>query len=125
MKTRSLPAIILLSLAASACSSAPAPAPEPLVQLRAEIGSAACDNSRQCHTIAVGNKACGGPETYLAWSSKASNEASVRRLAQAHSARRQADNTASGMVSTCSVVIDPGATCSAGRCVTGGASVAE
>lgn len=116
---------LLLAIAGSACSgAAPAPAPDLMQQLRAEIGNAACDSSQQCKTVAVGNKACGGPESYLAWSSKASDGATVRRLADAYSAKRKSDNLASGMVSTCSAVMDPGATCSAGRCVTGGNNAA-
>jgi hypothetical protein len=130
--------ITLLALAGTACSGAagtapvtaaaprtPAPAtaasaPDLMAQLRTEIGSAACDSAQQCNTVAVGHKACGGPETYLAWSSKASNAATVRQLAGAHAARRKRDNLDSAMVSTCSAVMDPGATCSAGRCVTAG-----
>jgi hypothetical protein len=118
---------LLLAVAGSACSGAPptpAPKPDLMQQLRAEIGSAACDSARQCHTVAIGSKACGGPESYLAWSSKASDGATVRRLAEAHSAKRKRENEASGMLSTCSAVMDPGATCSAGRCVTGGNNAA-
>ena len=141
---------LLLAIAGSACSgvsssTAPAtasPAPTPpasktsapaapaaaatdlLQQLRAEIGDAACDSAQQCKTIAVGHKACGGPETYLAWSSKNSDGAKVRRLADAHGAKRKSENLASGMMSTCSAVMDPGATCTAGRCVTGGGNPA-
>jgi hypothetical protein len=116
---------LLLAVAGSACSgAAPAPAPDLMQQLRAEIGSAACDSTQQCQTVAIGNKACGGPESYLAWSSKASDGAKVLRLAAAHSAKRKSENEASGMLSTCSAVMDPGATCSAGRCVTGGGNAA-
>jgi hypothetical protein len=128
---------LLFAAAGSACSgvnnSAPASAPAAkaaapatslLQQLRAEIGDAACDSARQCKTVAVGHKACGGPETYLAWSSKTSDGAKVQRLADAQRAQRKAGNEASGMMSTCSAVMDPGATCSAGRCVTGGTNAA-
>ena len=109
---------------ASAPAKPAAPATDLLQQLRAEIGEAACDTAQQCKTIAVGHKACGGPETYLAWSSKSSDGAKLRRLADAHGAKRKSENLASGMMSTCSAVMDPGATCSAGRCVTGGGNPA-
>lgn len=101
-----------------------APASDPLQKLRAEIGNAACDSAQQCNTIAVGHKACGGPESYLAWSSKASDAAKVRSLADAYGAKRKSENMASGMASNCMAVMDPGATCSAGRCVTGGGNAA-
>lgn len=87
-------------------------------QIQAEIGQASCDNAQQCKTVAIGHKACGGPESYLAYSTKGNNEAKVTSLAAAYAAERKASNTASGRMSTCSMVMDPGATCSAGKCVT-------
>lgn len=104
-------------------AAAPAATTDLLQQLRAEIGGAACDTAQQCKTIPVGHKACGGPETYLAWSSKASDGAKLRSLADAYGAKRKSENVASGMVSNCMAVMDPGATCNAGRCVTGGAAI--
>jgi hypothetical protein len=132
---------LLFAIAGSACSgvstpaAAPAPAPATpivkaapatglLAQLRAEIGDAACDTNAQCQTVAVGYKACGGPETYLPWSSKASDGAKIRRLADAHGAERKREVVASGLLSNCMAVMDPGASCSAGRCVKGGANPA-
>lgn len=135
---------LLLAVAGSACSgvsgttaaepprastpAAPvktaAPATDELGQLRAAIGNAACDTAQQCKTIAVGHKACGGPETYLAWSTKTTDEAKLKRLADAYGAKRKAENLASGMMSNCAMTMDPGATCSAGRCVTGGGNAA-
>ncbi|MGK5041161.1 hypothetical protein ACQ4WQ_12520 [Janthinobacterium sp. GB1R12] len=113
----------ILLLATSACGSAPAqdapPAPGNaglLAQIQAEVGTAACDSTQQCQTIAIGAKACGGPERYLAWSSKDNDGKKLKALAQAQaeaSRKQQAD----GMMSTCSIVTDPGATCEAGRCV--------
>jgi hypothetical protein len=77
-----------------------------------EIGDAACDTDSQCRTLGVGAKACGGPEGYVAWSSKV-NDAGTRlkALAAAHSAERDRENERSGMRSNCSVTPDPGAVC--------------
>lgn len=86
-------------------------------QMQAEIGSAACDAPSQCKTIAVGHKSCGGPESYAAWSSKSTDAAKLSRLAAEYTAARKAENENSGMVSNCMMVQDPGATCSAQRCV--------
>ena len=133
MKTPTYPTLLpllratcasFLLLAASACGSAPTqddapPAPGNaglLAQIQAEVGTAACDSTQQCQTIAIGAKACGGPERYLAWSSKGNDGKKLKALAQAQaeaSRKQQAD----GMMSTCSIVTDPGATCEAGRCV--------
>ena len=115
----------------AACSGAPSSAPAPsraaapvmkstqMQQIQTEIGDAACDSADQCKTVAIGHKACGGPETYLAWSSKRSDGAKIGQLAAALEAERRSQTLRSGMISTCSVVVDPGAACSAGRCITG------
>ena len=87
-----------------------------LAQIQAEIGDAACDSPAQCHSIGVGAKACGGPEGYLAWSSKRSDEKKLMGLVAQHAETRRAENLASGMMSDCRLVTDPGATCQAGRC---------
>jgi hypothetical protein len=80
--------------------------------IAAEIGDAACDTDSQCRTLGVGSKACGGPEGYVAWSSKV-NDAGTRlkALAAAHSTERDRENERSGMRSNCSVTPDPGAVC--------------
>lgn len=137
---RTLLAGALLLLASSACSSdapragapvaAPAAAPATpaasstsatpaslLAAIDAERGAARCDGNAQCHTIGVGAKACGGPERYLAWSSKGGDGSRLKALVAQHAELRRREDAASGMMSTCSVVPDPGATCQAGRCV--------
>jgi hypothetical protein len=107
-----------------ACQSVPAAAPAPgadaaeaLRRLETEIGDAACQADTDCATVAVGAKACGGPAGWRAWSRRVSDAAKVQALAQAQrdAARREVE--ARGLVSDCSVVADPGAQCSAGRCV--------
>ncbi|MBT9492829.1 MAG: hypothetical protein IV107_10885 [Paucibacter sp.] len=85
-------------------------------QIEAEVGVAACDGPQQCHSIAVGAKACGGPDSYLAWSSKSSDGNKLRGLVEQHAAARRAENLASNMMSDCRLVTDPGASCQAGRC---------
>jgi hypothetical protein len=114
----------ILLLATSACGSAPAqdapPAPGNaglLAQIQAAVGTAACDSTQQCQTLAIGAKACGGPERYLAWSSKDNDGKQLKALAQAHADASRKQQQADGMMSTCSIVTDPGATCEAGRCV--------
>jgi len=115
-----------LLLATSACSapaqdsatpSTPAPTQAALLeQIQSEVGTAACDSTQQCQTIAIGAKACGGPERYLAWSSKNNDGKKLKALAyaQAEASRRQQQND--NMMSTCSIITDPGSSCVAGRC---------
>jgi hypothetical protein len=87
-----------------------------------EIGEAACEHDSQCRTLAVGARACGGPERWMAWSVVSSRGERLEELSQALSAMVQARNERSGLMSTCVVVPDPGAVCRAGQCVIGQAS---
>lgn len=101
-----------------AAAATPAAALQALQQqIQQEVGDAPCDASAQCRSLAFGAKACGGPERWIAWSTR---QGDAQRLAawSAESARlaRQRD-AQSGTQSTCSLVADPGAVCSAGRCV--------
>ena len=93
----------------------PTPAPSSSAQLlakiQAEIGDAACDSPAQCHSIGVGAKSCGGPEGYLAWSSKRSDEKKLKSLVAQHKQAREEDNRRGGMISNCMVLPDPGASC--------------
>lgn len=132
MKTHIFPAALrtlctgALLLATSACSApaqdanvpaTPAPSQASLLeQIKTEVADAACDSTQQCQTIAIGAKACGGPERYLAWSSKKNDGKKLKALAyaQAQAQRQQQQND--GMMSTCSIITDPGASCVAGRC---------
>ena len=86
-------------------------------RIEAARGAAACDTDDQCHTIGVGAKACGGPEQYLAWSSRNDDGTRLRALVAEHSAARRADDMKRGVVSNCAMALDPGATCAAGHCV--------
>ena len=76
--------------------------------LTALIGDAACDDDSQCRTLPVGTKACGGPEYYLAWSTKRTDDAALRQAAVSSLAPPRVDPRA---MSTCVVVTDPGAHC--------------
>ena len=112
--------------AASAPAQQPAPAPAPagnnvhaglLQKIQEEIGAAECDNASQCKTLPVGHKSCGGPEGYLAYSTKTGNSKRLMALADQYAAARKAENERSGMLSNCMMEPDPGATCVANRCV--------
>ncbi|MEC5163372.1 MULTISPECIES: hypothetical protein [unclassified Janthinobacterium] len=110
---------ILFLLGCAACgatTSAPPAVPaahaqDTLRQIRAMVGAAPCGASTQCHTLALGAKACGGPEAYLAWSSAATREGALLALAARYRAQREAENVASPLLSDCRLVEDPGALC--------------
>jgi hypothetical protein len=89
-------------------------------QIRDEIGDPVCTADSQCRTVAVGHKACGGPEAYKVWSTQVSNGPRLLALAEAHRQARREEAAQSGRVSDCSMVVDPGARCDSGRCVPAG-----
>lgn len=135
---------LLLALAAcTACSAAatqaqqaprsaqtppPAAAQESgdtLARIRALVGTPGCSSDAQCHTLALGARPCGGPESYLAWSSDKTPQAELQALGERYKEERRAANTAAGRVSTCQFMMDPGAVCRAGTCELGGGKVLQ
>lgn len=114
----------LLALALSACASeaqAPANSSQTLLkQIETEIGDAACSSDQQCRTLALGAKACGGPDRYIAWSTARSKADKLNELGERYKAERMAENTRSGAISNCMFEVDPGAQCKAKRCQLGG-----
>ena len=119
-----LAAASVLLLMTGACASPPAPTAPPAAasidhlwqQIQAGSAAASCDSDSQCHTIGIGAKACGGPERYLPWSSRQGDGAQLKRLVDQHAAARRAEDARQAMMSTCSMVSDPGASCRAGLC---------
>jgi len=109
----------------TACQAQPGATPSAeaavLARIRTEVGDARCSTDSQCRTLAIGAKACGGPESWLAWSTSAAPGTTGRadrlqawsvELATLQRQRQQA----SGMVSNCQYNADPGAVCQAQRC---------
>ena len=115
--------LLILTACADARQSTPVPVEVPAgstaalwQQIQAANTDLSCDNDSQCHTIGTGAKSCGGPENYLAWSSKNNNGAKLKSLVELHSSARRADNNSQGTMSTCLAISDPGAVCRAGAC---------
>lgn len=79
--------------------------------LQQVIGSAACDTDDQCRTVAIGNRACGGPEAYLAWSTRQTDPAELQEAVARYNATQAAAKLPGGRVSTCEFLSDPGAVC--------------
>lgn len=120
---RALASLLLICIAGCTSQAAPARSDaQPgatLGQIRALIGSAACTDSSQCHALPVGARGCGGPESYLPWSSVQTSGNALHALAERHKAERQAQIAAKGEVSNCMFMADPGAVCRAGTCQLG------
>jgi hypothetical protein len=118
--------LVILFLGCAACTAAgPVPPAAPaksedaaalLVRMRSMVGIAACTESAQCRTVAVGAHACGGPEGYLPYSTAVTLAAPLEALAVRHAERRRAETAASGALATCNVIPDRGAVCVARTC---------
>jgi len=105
--------VVALEVAlATACVGAPAqPTPTAAQEVEALIGDAVCTSDAECHTIGVGAKSCGGPQAYLAWSSRRTDGAALRLAAQRQAKAELAAAQASGIRSNCAITPDPGAFC--------------
>ena len=89
-------------------------------QLDSTLAAAsACTVDTECHSVAVGAKACGGPTGYRAYSSKTVSTASVDTQAQHERDLAAQAARESHEVSTCFMLADPGARCEQNKCVTG------
>jgi len=116
---------VAVKQAAQASPAAPPPAKDDtLTRIRTLIGTPACTSDAQCHTLPMGAKSCGGPSGYLAWSSAKTSEAELRALGDSLKEQQRAANDASGMMSNCSFVPDPGAVCKTGICQLGSGAAA-
>lgn len=91
-------------------------ADSPLARLQAAIGDPRCSGDSQCRTVAVGEKACGGPEAWLAWSTASASAPAVQAAAEATTRAAKLRNQQGGLMSTCQYLPDPGARCVAGHC---------
>lgn len=129
---------MLVAVAACAAPPAPAPAPSPpsppsgtspasaslataAQRIDALIGDAACRADADCATVGIGWLACGGPQSFRAWSRTATQAAALDQAVQAHRALRRKEIERTGEMSLCALVADPGAFCDgalsgAGQC---------
>lgn len=113
--------IALIALGQFACAAdppAPAPAPAPAVapaaglsDITALIGQAECDAQEQCHVVGVGAKPCGGPNGYLAWSSRKTDGSALQAAVASNRQAETEANRKSGLMSNCMVMPEPSAVC--------------
>jgi hypothetical protein len=115
------PAIQQISIPATGASAATSPELAAVdAQLDATLGNAsACSADTECHSVAVGGRACGGPTGYRAYSDKTVTTASVEALAEHERELAAQAVRASHQVSPCFMLADPGARCEQHKCVTG------
>ena len=76
-----------------------------------------CDTSEQCKVLAVGSRACGGPNEYLVYSTHTTDVETVEQLAEKLTAQESQYNAISGMVSICQHLTRPATQCQQSQCV--------
>ena len=86
-------------------------------RLRSAIGDAVCSSDAQCRTLAVGEKACGGPEVWWVFSMASAQADQLPGWAAELTALSRQRNRRGGIASNCQVQPDPGAVCVAQRCL--------
>jgi hypothetical protein len=134
MRLAATTALVTGLLALGACQAQPAAAPAAgaaadeaalLARIRSAVGDARCSADAQCRTLPIGEKACGGPQSWLAWSTSSLQADKLPGWATELAALARARNAQSGMMSTCQYMPDPGAVCQAQRCVLGTPALAR
>lgn len=108
---------LLLGSAVGGCSSAQPERPATVESSAREqigqlIGKGHCKKDADCRTLAIGLKACGGPEAYLAWSTANTDAQLLVAAAQRYANERRLQLDKPGaLASNCALVSDPGAHC--------------
>lgn len=83
------------------------------------VDSGVCSENSDCEFIAFGSKACGGPKTYLAFSTSINVELLQQKVAT-YNALENSFNKKWGIISDCSVVMPPtSVACINGKCEAG------
>lgn len=98
--------------AAAGDGGGPGASARTLSEIRALVGTAACASDAECRVSPIGANPCGGPEGFLAWSTRATpDEAAMQSLLSRHAAQRRQENEAGGRVGMCAVLPVPTSRC--------------
>lgn len=76
-----------------------------------------CQTDNQCEVLPVGNKPCGGPEQYMAYSTTATDQKLLQYTQERYSKLKTEQQKRLGVVSTCQILPKPTAICQAKQCV--------
>ncbi|HFD11310.1 MAG TPA: hypothetical protein ENJ32_02400 [Crenotrichaceae bacterium] len=78
-----------------------------------------CDSNQQCKEIAFGSKPCGGPWSFLVYSTLQTNETTLNSAVADYNELQRLQNEKEGAVSDCSVALPTFPVCSDNVCVPG------
>jgi len=82
------------------------------------IGEPMATSVAQCRLTAFGAKPCGGPRTYLVYSTEATDSTRLARAVAMYTSEDARLNQELGRASDCRLVMPPQITFAAGRCAT-------
>ena len=85
-------------------------------EIRDMVANRSASKANQCHTMAVGAKACGGPATYIIYSTKNVNESDLEDRVCYYTAFQRAMNTEYELVSDCALEAAPNIELRDGTC---------
>ncbi|MFU8784008.1 hypothetical protein [Aliidiomarina sp.] len=89
-----------------------------LQEMRTLLGSPTAEHPNECRLVPVGEKACGGPERFLLYSTSAvRDEEKLLELANEHRLLSAKFNEKYNIMSDCQVVTRPALTVRMGMCV--------
>ncbi len=75
-----------------------------------------CQQSTQCKVLPVGHRPCGGPEQYMVYSSKSTDEKLLAITNDRYKKLKQEQQQRLGLRSTCQLVPEPVAACQQQQC---------
>jgi hypothetical protein len=139
MLTRSLSAVLALSLVVAACSQGTngavpvGPGKDKIVltgdqkadwaqivalenEAKTLVKADGCSSAAQCRTAPVGSRGCGGPRYYLVYCSATTDSAALFRKLDAVAAAEREFNAHYKVVSTCEFRMPPTVALSGGSC---------
>lgn len=76
-----------------------------------EVGTPTCQTDTQCRVADVGARPCGGPDSFIAWSTAVTSEGQLMEKLAGHKKAREQRQRQDGILSDCRVLPRPTAIC--------------
>lgn len=76
-----------------------------------------CDTTQQCQVIGIGSRPCGGPEQFLLYSSRQTDQKMLSFTNERYARIRQEQQQRLGLRSTCQQLVAPVPACRQQQCV--------
>ncbi|RVU31947.1 hypothetical protein EOE67_19450 [Rheinheimera riviphila] len=88
-------------------------------EIKTMIGEAKASELQQCRKVSFGYKACGGPASYLIYSVQGLDEALLLQKVSEYNGLAEAEAHRLGLISDCSMVLEPSVMLVGGVCKAG------